>query len=155
MLAGTVRRGARFTSFTVTMKDFVSVEKPSVTPIVAEAVPASRNPGARRTFPTPVPVPPVIVVTVTYAGPDTLLNVREYPSGSVAVRVWSAVAPSFTVMFAGWLRVGGRHESVIVNGRSACRIPSLARAAAGKVPVSPGGGARWMFPVVEEVVVTV
>ena len=58
------RTGAWFALFTVIEKDLSLVRLPSVTRTVAEAVPASVNPGARWTFPVAVPVPPSVVVTL-------------------------------------------------------------------------------------------
>src|SRR6267378_2785626 len=45
----------------------------------------SENPGARWTLPAPVPDPGLVVVTVMNVGPDTFVNVRASPSGSVPV----------------------------------------------------------------------
>ena len=56
--------GARFTSFTVIVSDLLSVAIPSVTEIVADAVPESEKPGASARFPVAVPVPGAVVVTV-------------------------------------------------------------------------------------------
>ncbi len=47
------------------------------------------------------PVVAAVVVTVMNKGPATFEKVSGSPSGSVAVRVWFAVPPSRTVMFAG------------------------------------------------------
>ena len=87
--------------FTVIVKDFESDAAPSVTLIDALAVPASENPGARCRFPAAVPVPGEVVDTVAYVGPEASEKVRAWPSASVAESAWSAVAPSFAVMFAG------------------------------------------------------
>ena len=87
MFAGCANTGFWFTLFTVIVNDFPSDSEPSVALTDAVAVPASENPGARAIFPVAVPVPCVVVVTVTYAGPETLLNVSGFPSGSVAVIV--------------------------------------------------------------------
>src|SRR5262245_8691476 len=92
------RRTGRSTLFTVIVRDFVSLSAPvSVARTLADAVPESANPGARWML----PVVALVVVTVAYVGPDTSENVRASPSGSVPVMAWSAVAFSFTVMFAG------------------------------------------------------
>ena len=66
----------RSTLFTVTVKDFVSVAVPSVALTETVAVPASEKPGASARFPAAVPVPPDVVVTVAYVGPDTFANVN-------------------------------------------------------------------------------
>ena len=95
------RTTARSTLFTVMLKDFESVAAPSLTLIETEAVPASENPGAIAALPVAVPVPGVVVVTVTYEGPEAKENVSAWPSASVAESGLLAVAPSFTVTFAG------------------------------------------------------
>jgi hypothetical protein len=38
-------------------------------------------------LPVAVPVPGVVVVTVAYVGPEASVNVRAFPSGSVAFSV--------------------------------------------------------------------
>jgi hypothetical protein len=78
------------TSTTVTVNDlsFVRTGEPlSVARTVTVVVPESLNPGAKFTFPVAVPVPGLVVVTVTYVCADTLLNVIAFPSGSVAFNV--------------------------------------------------------------------
>ena len=72
--------------FTVTVSDFESVAVPSEALTNTVAVPASENPGASARFPVAVPVPPDVVVTVAYVGPDTFANVNASPSASVADR---------------------------------------------------------------------
>src|SRR6267154_6150205 len=108
-------------------------------------------------FPLAVPVPGEIVVTVMKTGPAVFENASAFPSASVATIFWSAVPPSVTVMSAIAARTGADwHPShtVIVNAPSAFRLPSLARTVAPAVPASANPGARWIFPVVGEVVVT-
>jgi hypothetical protein len=90
MFAGCASTGARFTFTTVTVNDlsFVRTGEPlSLARTVTVAVPESLNPGAKFTFPVAVPVPGLVVVTVTYVCADTLLNVIAFPSGSVAFNV--------------------------------------------------------------------
>src|SRR5438034_10590710 len=82
MFAGCANTGFRFTLFTVIVNDFPSDSEPSVAFTDAVAVPASENQGARALFPVAVPVPCVVVVTITYAGQEPLLNVSGYPSRS-------------------------------------------------------------------------
>jgi len=66
------------TLFTVTVSALESLSEPSLADTVADAVPESENPGARWIL----PVVGLVVVTVRYAGPDTLANVKASPSGS-------------------------------------------------------------------------
>src|SRR2546427_271520 len=111
MLLGWVRTAGRSTLFTVTVKVFPSVATPSLALTDTDAVPASENPGDRATFPVAVPVPADVVVTVAYAGPDTLLNVSGFPSGSVADSGLFAVVPSFTVTLDRWgTRLNSSHS---------------------------------------------
>src|SRR2546425_1097857 len=131
MFAGCASLGGRFTLFTVIVND--ALAEPPQGPLVPAdtltlASPASENPGARLTLPVADPVPGDVVVTVTYVGPDTLANVIGLPSGSVAVNVWFAIAPSFTDMLAGWLREGGldTQTTVTVNDLPSLKVPSLA-----------------------------
>src|SRR5258705_6905549 len=104
MLDGCTRVGGRFTLFTVIVNDLSSFKLPSLARTVAPEVPASVNPGARWTF----PVVASVVVTLMNAGPTTFVKGRASPSGSPPLSTWSAVAPSFTVMLAGGVNVGGR-----------------------------------------------
>src|SRR5689334_16578815 len=113
MFVGCASTGAWFTLFTVTVKLFPSLAEPSLAETDTVAVPESENPGARATFPVAVPVPGVVVVTVAYVGPDTFENVKGFPSGSVAESGLFAVAPSFTVTFAGCARVGGLFAAAV------------------------------------------
>ena len=57
----------------------------------------------------------MVVVTVTNDGPLSFENVSGAEQGAVAVSVWLAVAPSFTVMFAGCVRVGARSVFAMVS----------------------------------------
>src|SRR3989441_1319204 len=88
-----MRRPPRSTLFPYTTL-FRSDATPSLALTDTDAVPASENPGDRATFPVAVPVPADVVVTVAYAGPDTLLNVSGFPSASVADSGLFAVVPS-------------------------------------------------------------
>src|SRR5438093_562796 len=114
MAVGWFKVGGRFWLFTVTKNDFPSDAVPSLALTDTDAVPASENPGDRATFPVAVPVPADVVVTVAYAGPDTLLNASGFPSGSVADSGLFAVVPSFTVTFAGCASVGAWFVAVTV-----------------------------------------
>src|SRR5262245_20423619 len=100
MFAGALIRGASLTEFTVIPKDFVSSETPSVTRTVPVAVPDIPEAGARVIVPVAVPVPGTVVATVMYVGPETFENCSGWPSPSVAVIVWTAVAVSSTTMSA-------------------------------------------------------
>ena len=64
--------------------------------------------------------------------------------------------PSVTVMSVIAARVGPRFTlvTVIVRVLSLFNAPSLARTVAPEVPASVNPGARWTFPVVAFVVVT-
>src|SRR5207244_12691832 len=62
--------GARFVFSTVIWKDLPSIRNPSEALTEAMAVPASLNPGARWTSPVAVPLPPSVVVTLAYVGPE-------------------------------------------------------------------------------------
>src|SRR2546428_3085266 len=115
MFASCARTGARFTLFTVTVKVLPSVAVPSLALTDTDAVPASENPGARLTAPVAVPVPADVVVTVAYVGPDTFANVSAWPSASVAESGLLAVAPSFTVTFAGCASTGAWFAVVTVT----------------------------------------
>src|SRR6266850_399478 len=127
------------TSMTVMVNARTRLKPPLVSAkrTLALAVPASENPGARWMLPV-APVPGVGVVTLMYAGPDTFSSVSTSLSGSVLVRAWSAVAPSFTVMLLTVPSVGGRLTlfTVIWNVLSSKRLPSLARTVADLVPAS-------------------
>src|SRR2546426_115234 len=133
MLGGWIKTGCRLT---VIVSDLLSAAMPSLTATVATKVPepAQSNAGARWMFPVAVPVPGLVVVTVMNAGPATIANVSGSPSGSLAVKVWTAVEPSFTVIFAGWERLGPEGcamFTVIVNDLgSLLRSPSLTRTVA-------------------------
>src|SRR6476660_2978716 len=115
MFAGWVNVGARLVLFTVTEKDLPSLSDPSLAATDTVAVPESEHPGARATFPVAVPVPGAVVVTVAYVGPDTFANVSASPSASVAESGLLAVAPSFTVTFAGCASTGARLVAVTVT----------------------------------------
>ena len=70
------------------------------------------------------------------------------PSGSVAVSAWSAVAPSFTVMFAGCASTGAWFVAVTLMVKLRVAVVPFADAVtdAAKLPEVPSVGARWMFP---------
>src|SRR2546426_2367089 len=146
MFAGCARFGGRFTLLTEIVND--ALAEPPQGPLVPAAtltlaIPASENPGARLTLPVADPVPGDVVVTVTYVGPDTFANVIGLPSGSVAVSVWFAMAPSFTDMLAGWLREGGWDTQITatVNDLLSLKVPSLAVTETEAVPASENPGA--------------
>ena len=82
---GCARTGAWLIVFTVIWKDLSLFRLPSVARTVAEAVPMSESPGARWTFPVAVPLPPSVVVTLAYVGPEAREKESPFPSGSVAV----------------------------------------------------------------------
>src|SRR5689334_25401737 len=86
MFAGWFSVGAWFALFTVIVRLFWLFNVASAAWTVAAAVPASENPGARWML----PVVALVVVTVRYVGPETLVKVRASPSGSVPVMTWSA-----------------------------------------------------------------
>src|SRR5882672_1632293 len=143
---------------TVMVNGFESVRLPSLTRTVALYAPASVKPGARWMLPVAVPIPALVVVTVMKVGPETFAKSRAFPSGSWPVIPWSWVEFSARNRFGMGSRIGGQFDAVIVivNERSALSLPSLARTVAPYVPSgSAAPGAKWMFPVVGDVVVTV
>jgi hypothetical protein len=80
----------------------------------------------------------------------TLLNVSASPSGSLAVSCCVAVAPSSTVMSAGWSNVGAWFTLVTMIWKfSVSLVPSAEDAVAddGYVPSSPNTGDAVIEPV--------
>src|SRR6267142_3214492 len=153
MSAGCASTGATFpgaTGLTVIEELFGSLRLPSLAETVAlygEPV-ASPVTGARWTTPRDRE-------TVTNVGPDTIVYWSGSPSGSVALKICSAVPPSVTVMSAGCVRAGARFVLVTVTVRDLESLsePSLADTVAAAVPESEKPGAKWMVPVVSFVVV--
>src|SRR4051812_10658752 len=148
MFAGCASTGARFTLFTVTVKDLLSDAAPSLTLIETEAVPASENPGAIAALPLAVPVPALVVVTVTYARPEAFVKLSAWPSASVAESGLLAVAPSLTVTFAGCASTGARFPPFSPTRRSSDldAAPSLTLIETEAVPASENPGAIAALP---------
>ncbi len=74
-------------------------------------------------------------MTSMNVGPAALEKVSDWSSGSVALMIWSAVAPSFTVMFAGSASTGGWFSgaaglTVMVKDEESIAAPSDALATA-------------------------
>src|SRR5204863_10217781 len=99
MFDGWARAGALFTACTVIVK--FCVEFVAFADAVTEAAKVPEDPatGARWIFPVRVVPDWALSVLVMNVGPVDV-NVIASPSGSVAVNVWSAVAPSSAVMLA-------------------------------------------------------
>src|SRR5258705_3749179 len=68
---------------TVMVNDFESVRLPSLTRTVALYAPASVKPVARWMLPVAVPITALGLVTVWKVGPQTFVNSRAVPSGSL------------------------------------------------------------------------
>jgi hypothetical protein len=162
MFAGWARVGGLFTPLvTVIVKSFVSFDASELAVTEAEKVPEFVAEGARWMFPVRVVPAWALSVLVMNVGP-VWVNVIASPSGSVAVKAWSAVVPAVTVMLLIAVSTTGRSTliTVIVSDFSLKRPPvSVARTVAIAVPASEKPGAKAIFPVPvpvpAEVVVTV
>src|SRR5262245_18396175 len=87
----------------------------------------------------------MVVVTVTYVGPETLANVSALPSGSVAESGLLTICPSLTVTFAGCASVGAWLAAC------ACPAPSASYQSGGRPLTAPHGSAispkMYVFPI--------